>query len=49
MEVTHFRVPSVMLLFSKAWNLLLNPSHPQHVELEIIEVIAISAEPRLIK
>lgn len=41
------RVPSVMLPFGKAWNLVLNPLHPQHIELGITEVISISVDPRL--
>jgi RES domain-containing protein len=41
------RVPSVMLPFGKAWNIVLNPAHPQCVELEIIEVVPISVDPRL--
>ena len=41
------RVPSVMLPFGKAWNMVLNPAHPQCIELEIIEVVPISVDPRL--
>ena len=41
------RVPSVMLPFGKAWNLVLNPTHPLCSELEIVEVVAISVDPRL--
>jgi RES domain-containing protein len=41
------RVPSVMLPFGKAWNLVLNPAHPLCSELEIVEVVAISVDPRL--
>lgn len=41
------RVPSVMLPFGKAWNLVLNPAHPQCIELEVVEVVAISVDPRL--
>lgn len=41
------RVPSVMLPFGKAWNIVLNPAHPQCVELDIIEVVPISVDPRL--
>jgi RES domain-containing protein len=41
------RVPSVMLPFGKAWNMVLNPAHPQSIELEIIEVMPISVDHRL--
>jgi RES domain-containing protein len=41
------RVPSVMLPFGKAWNMVLNPTHPQSRELEVIEVVTISVDPRL--
>ncbi|MEI6827841.1 MAG: RES family NAD+ phosphorylase [Desulfuromonadales bacterium] len=41
------RVPSVMLPFGKAWNLVLNPLHPQCSEIGIIEVVPISVDPRL--
>jgi RES domain-containing protein len=41
------RVPSVMLPFGKAWNLVLNPAHPQCIGLEVVEVVAISVDPRL--
>jgi RES domain-containing protein len=43
------RVPSVMLPFGKAWNLVLNPAHPQCAGIEVFEIIAISVDPRLIK
>ena len=41
------RVPSVMLPFGKAWNLVLNPSHPQNMKLEVVEVVALPVDPRL--
>ena len=41
------RVPSVMLPFGKAWNLVLNPVHPQNMKLEVVEVVAIPVDPRL--
>jgi len=41
------RVPSVMLPFGKAWNLVLNPAHTQCSVLEVIEVVSISVDPRL--
>jgi len=43
------RVPSVMLPFGKAWNLVLSPSHPQYSGLEVVEVVAMSVDPRLKK
>ena len=41
------RVPSVMLPFGKAWNLVLNQAHTQCSGLEVIEVVAIAVDPRL--
>jgi RES domain-containing protein len=41
------RVPSVMLPFGKAWNMVLNPAHTQCSGLEVIEVVSISVDPRL--
>lgn len=41
------RVPSVMLPFGKAWNLVLNPSHPQYMKLEVVEIVALPVDPRL--
>jgi RES domain-containing protein len=41
------RVPSVMLPFGKAWNMVLNPTHTQCSGLEVIEVVSITVDPRL--
>ncbi|MFZ4858572.1 MAG: RES family NAD+ phosphorylase [Desulfuromonadaceae bacterium] len=46
-ETTALRVPSVMLPFGMAWNLVLNPLHPQFSELTVIEVVPFAADPRL--
>ncbi len=43
------RVPSVMLPYGKAWNLLLNPAHPQCSGLTVVEVVTIPVDHRLIK
>jgi RES domain-containing protein len=43
------RVPSVMLPFGKGWIVVLNPAHPQCSGLAVIEVVAISVDPRLHK
>lgn len=43
------RVPSVMLPLGKAWNLVLNPLHPQYIGLEVVEVVAMPVDPRLKK
>jgi RES domain-containing protein len=48
-ETAALRVPSVMLPFGKAWNLVLNPLHPQCSEINVIEVVSISVDPRLKK
>jgi RES domain-containing protein len=48
-DTAAMRVPSVMLPLGKAWNLVLNPMHPQHGKLTVVEVTEISLDPRLIK
>ena len=42
------RVPSVMLPFGKSWNVVLNPAHGHCSDLKIIEVTALSVDPRLL-
>jgi RES domain-containing protein len=41
------RVPSVMLPYGKAWNLLLNPLHPEFAGLRIAEILPLPVDPRL--
>lgn len=41
------RVPSVMLPYGKAWNLILNPQHPKFSEICVTEIISLSVDPRL--
>jgi RES domain-containing protein len=41
------RVPSVMLPYGKAWNLLLNPLHPDFSVLRIAEILPLPVDPRL--
>jgi RES domain-containing protein len=43
------RVPSVMLPLGKAWNLVVNPMHPQHAQLVVAEIVPLEIDPRLIK
>ena len=43
------RVPSVMLPYGKAWNLVINPSHHQHSQIKIVEVMPVEIDPRLKK
>ena len=41
------RVPSVMLPFGKAWNLVVNPMHAQHAQLVVTEIVSLEVDPRL--
>jgi RES domain-containing protein len=41
------RVPSVMLPYGKAWNLLLNPQHPKFSGLKVVEILPLPVDPRL--
>jgi RES domain-containing protein len=41
------RVPSVMLPYGKAWNLILNPQHPEFSEICVTEIISLALDPRL--
>ncbi len=40
------RVPSVMLPYGKAWNLILNPQHPKFSEICVTEILSLSVDPR---
>ena len=46
-ETVALRVPSVMLPYGKAWNIVLNPDHPDFVGVQLIEVIALPLDSRL--
>jgi RES domain-containing protein len=46
-ETAALRVPSVMLPFGKAWNMVLNTAHPLNIHLEVIEVVPLPVDPRL--
>jgi len=41
------RVPSVMFPLSVAWNVVLNPAHPQSAAISIVETIPLPLDPRL--
>ncbi|MBI2355326.1 MAG: RES domain-containing protein [Deltaproteobacteria bacterium] len=41
------RVPSIMLPYGKAWNLVLNPAHPEYGGIRIAEVVPLPVDPRL--
>lgn len=41
------RVPSVMLPYGKAWNLILNPQHPEFSDIRVTEIISLALDPRL--
>jgi RES domain-containing protein len=43
------RVPSVMLPYGKAWNLILNPAHPDYATGKLVEVASLPFDPRLAK
>jgi RES domain-containing protein len=42
------RVPSVMLPYGKAWNLVLNPRHPKFAEAYVTEIVSLPVDPRFI-
>lgn len=42
------RVPSVMLPYGKAWNLVLNPEHAEYAGICVVEIIPMPVDPRLI-
>ncbi len=42
------RVPSVMLPYGKAWNLVLNPEHSEYVGVRVVEVVPLPVDPRLV-
>ncbi len=48
-ETVALRVPSVMLPYGKAWNLVLNPAHPGYAEVRLIEAVPLPFDPRLKK
>lgn len=41
------RVPSIMLPYGKAWNLVLNPGHPEYDGIRVVEVVPLPVDPRL--
>ena len=41
------RVPSVMLPYGKAWNLVLNPEHTEFARIRVVETVPLSIDSRL--
>ncbi|HOI15528.1 MAG TPA: RES domain-containing protein [Geobacteraceae bacterium] len=41
------RAPSVLLPYGKAWNMVLNPRHPDYTALRVNEIIPLPIDPRL--
>jgi RES domain-containing protein len=46
-ETVALRVPSVMLPYGKAWNLVLNPEHADFVAVRLLEAISLPLDSRL--
>ena len=46
-ETVALRVPSVMLPYGKAWNLVLNPEHPDFAKIRLVEAVPLPFDPRL--
>jgi RES domain-containing protein len=47
LESAALRVPSVMFPYGIAWNIVLNPLHPDFAAVKIHEIIPLSLDPRL--